>query len=89
MTLSVKGLTKCCGKKTVMDNISLEFSCGINTLLGENGAGKTTLMNILSTVIQPTFGEVKLDGEDIFQMKSAYRENRESLKINFSYFAFC
>ena len=74
MLLIITDLTKRYGKKTVLDNISLEFSCGINTLLGENGAGKTTLMNILSTVVQPTFGEVKLDGEDIFQMKSAYRE---------------
>lgn len=86
MPLTITDLTKRYGKKTVLDNISLEFSCGINTLLGENGAGKTTLMNILSTVIQPTFGEVRLDGEDIFKMKSAYREKISVLFQSQPYF---
>lgn len=74
MFLSINNLIKRYGTKTVLDNVSLAFTNGINTLLGENGAGKSTLMSILSTVIQPTSGEVTLDGEDIFQMKSDYRE---------------
>ena len=34
----------------------------IHALLGENGAGKSTLMNILSGVIEPDAGEMRIDG---------------------------
>jgi len=45
------------------DRISLEVRRGeVHCLLGENGAGKTTLMNILSGMLRPDGGQVKLDG---------------------------
>ena len=48
---------------TALDGISLSFARGeIHTVLGENGAGKSTLMNILSGLISPTEGCVKIDG---------------------------
>ena len=37
----------------------------IHALLGENGAGKSTLMNVLSGVIAPDGGEMRLDGEPV------------------------
>ena len=37
----------------------------VTTLFGENGAGKSTLMKILSGVIQPTSGEIILDGKPV------------------------
>jgi erythritol transport system ATP-binding protein len=37
----------------------------VTTLFGENGAGKSTLMKILSGVVQPTSGEIILDGAPI------------------------
>ncbi len=39
--------------------------------MGPSGAGKTTLMNILSTILLPTMGSVKIDGADITQMREA------------------
>jgi ABC-type uncharacterized transport system ATPase subunit len=45
------------------DRISLTVRRGeVHCLLGENGAGKSTLMNILSGMIRPDSGEVKLHG---------------------------
>jgi len=45
------------------DRISLELRRGeVHCLLGENGAGKSTLMNILSGMVRPDAGHVKLDG---------------------------
>ena len=48
------------------DRISLAVRRGeVHCLLGENGAGKTTLMNILSGMVRPDSGQVKLDGRVI------------------------
>ena len=47
-----------------LDNVSLTIPSGeFFGLLGPNGAGKTTLISILSTLLLPTEGQVKIDGE--------------------------
>lgn len=72
--LEICNITKQYKKKKALDNVSCAFTEGINTLLGANGAGKSTLMSIISTAASPTFGEVKLDGEDIISLGEKYRE---------------
>ena len=48
------------------DRISLTVRRGeVHCLLGENGAGKSTLMNILSGMVRPDSGEVRLDGRHV------------------------
>lgn len=48
-----------------LNNLNLTLKPGIYGLLGPNGAGKSTLMRILSTITQPTKGQVTMDGIDI------------------------
>lgn len=58
------GITKQFGDFKANDNINLEVRKGeIHALLGENGAGKSTLMNVLSGLLEPTSGEIKIKGE--------------------------
>ncbi len=46
------------------DDISLSVKKGsIHAIIGENGAGKSTLMNILSGVVEPTNGDIILNGK--------------------------
>jgi len=45
---------------------------GISTFLGQNGSGKTTLMKLISKVIDPTDGEVLIDGINIKDIKKYY-----------------
>jgi general nucleoside transport system ATP-binding protein len=48
------------------DRISLTVRPGeVHCLLGENGAGKSTLMNILSGMVKPDAGRIRLDGRDV------------------------
>jgi general nucleoside transport system ATP-binding protein len=61
--LEMKGISKQFPKVLANDNISITLQKGeILCLLGENGAGKSTLMNILYGLIQPTSGEILLNG---------------------------
>ena len=54
----------------VLDNLSFSVEEGeFVGIMGPSGAGKTTLMNILSTILLPTMGSVRIDGQDITQLK--------------------
>jgi len=64
--LKITNLVKRYGKFTAVDNLSMEISEGqIFGFVGANGAGKTTTMRIIAGLLQPTSGEVLVDGEDI------------------------
>ncbi len=64
--ITVKNVTKKYGKFKAVDNISFEINDGeIIGLLGPNGAGKSTTMNILTGFIEPTEGEVIINGYNI------------------------
>lgn len=64
--ITVKNVTKKYGKFKAVDNISFEVNNGeIIGLLGPNGAGKSTTMNILTGFIEPTQGEVIINGYNI------------------------
>jgi iron complex transport system ATP-binding protein len=64
--LSAKDLCVGYGKKTVLENVRLEFLKGeFISLLGPNGAGKTTLLRTLSRHLAPLGGEVALGGVEL------------------------
>src|SRR5687768_13109840 len=66
MKLEMRGLTRRFGSFTANDHIDLTIEPGeIHCLLGENGAGKSTLMNMLYGLLEPSAGEILLDGEPV------------------------
>ncbi|MEV0456259.1 ATP-binding cassette domain-containing protein [Catellatospora methionotrophica] len=63
--IEVTGLRKAYGDKTVLDGIDLHVPAGtIFSLLGPNGAGKTTAVNIMSTLLRPDAGQIRIAGHD-------------------------
>lgn len=66
MPLAVKNLTIKIAGKTILENISAEFSPHKRTaIIGPNGAGKSTLLRALSLINSSYDGEIFLDGENI------------------------
>ena len=64
--IELSGLTKRFDKFTAVDGIDLTIPDGeFFGLLGPNGAGKTTTIGMLSTLLLPTSGEIRIDGEKL------------------------
>ena len=62
--IEMREITKVFGEFVANDKINLELRKGeIHALLGENGAGKSTLMNMLAGLLEPTSGEIVVNGK--------------------------
>jgi len=67
--LIVRDLTVGYGGLPVVRGASLEVRQGeAVALIGPNGAGKTTLFNVISGLIRPTAGAIRLDGVEITRL---------------------
>ena len=64
--ITIKNLTKSFKDVNVLTGIDLEVASGtMLALLGPNGAGKTTIVRILSTLLTPDSGQVRIAGFDV------------------------
>ena len=62
--IEMREITKIFGEFVANDKINLQLRKGeIHALLGENGAGKSTLMNMLAGLLEPTSGEIVVNGK--------------------------
>ena len=72
--LEVHRLTKRYSALTAIQDLSFEVHQGeVLGLLGPNGSGKSTTVKILSGLLRPTNGSVRLDGADILADLPAYK----------------
>src|SRR5579884_384372 len=79
--IHVEGLVKTFGEVRAVAGISFEVRAGeIFAFLGPNGAGKTTTIQMLTTLLKPTSGSIRLDGLD---PASQPREVRQRFGIVF------
>ena len=64
--IEVKNVTKRYGSTIAVDNISFDVKDGeVVGFLGPNGAGKSTTMNMITGFIEPTQGQIIINGNDI------------------------
>lgn len=66
--IEVKNVTKKYGDFYAVRNINFEVKEGeIVGFLGRNGAGKSTTMNMITGFIEPTSGQIMVDGYDVYK----------------------
>jgi ABC-2 type transport system ATP-binding protein len=69
--LAVRHVRKDYGDVVAVDDVSFEVGTGeIVGLVGPNGAGKTTTINIVLAVLEPTSGQVLIEGLDVARRRS-------------------
>ena len=77
VVLAARNVAKSYGSVHALKGVNFDIHRGqVTTLFGENGAGKSTLMKILSGVVQPTSGEILLDGAPVVFSSSTDARNR-------------
>ncbi|MEM2999041.1 MAG: ABC transporter ATP-binding protein [Candidatus Bathyarchaeia archaeon] len=75
LAVEVKSLVKQFGNIRALDGVTFNIKEGeIFGLIGPNGAGKTTTLRIISTLILPTSGTVKVFGLDVVSQASEVRK---------------
>ncbi len=66
MEIEISSLSKSYGKISALKNINLRIEGnGLVMFLGSNGAGKTTLFKILTSIVRPSSGTVRVDGVSV------------------------
>ncbi|OQY45741.1 MAG: hypothetical protein B6242_09520 [Anaerolineaceae bacterium 4572_78] len=64
--IEIKQLTKCYGNLVALDHLDLTIASGtLFGFIGPNGAGKTTTLRMIAGVLEPTSGQIYLNGVDI------------------------
>ena len=75
--LEVSEVSVAFGGAQVLSDVSLTVAAGgVTGLIGPNGAGKTTLFNVVSGLLSPRSGRVKIDGHDVTKAGPAARARR-------------
>lgn len=69
--IKLRNINQSYGNKQILHNIDLDIKENkITALIGANGAGKSTLLGVISRLIEPSSGEVTIDGIDIKNISS-------------------
>jgi putative ABC transport system ATP-binding protein len=74
------------GDITAVDAVSLQVKTGeFVALVGPSGSGKTTMLSMLAALLQPSDGQILLDGQDLAGMNDAKRVAMRREKIGFTF----
>ncbi len=74
MELTLERLSKRYGRDFALHQLSLRCEPGMLGLVGPNGAGKTSLMRLIATLLSPTEGTIRWNGQDIRTHGQALRQ---------------
>lgn len=66
IAIEYRDICKCYGEKSVLEHLSLKIPRGeFVTMIGSSGSGKTTALKMVNRLIEPTSGDVLVDGHNV------------------------
>src|SRR5580693_2549841 len=71
--ITFENVSKFYGEVLGVNRVSLTIEPGITSLVGPNGAGKTTLMNLMTGLLRPTKGSIRVLGVSPSDAETFYR----------------
>lgn len=71
--ITFEGVSKFYGEVLGVNHVNLAIPSGITSLVGPNGAGKTTLMNLMTGLIRPTRGAIRILDHDVDQPEQLFK----------------
>ena len=87
--LSISGLVKRYGERTILDGLSLTVEPGATiAIVGESGAGKSTLLNLIAGLETPDAGCIELAGTELTGLDDDERTRVRRQAIGFVFQAF-
>lgn len=87
--LSIAGLVKRFGNRTVIDQLALDVAAGeYVAIIGESGSGKSTLLNLIAGLERPDAGSVFVDGADLAAMDDDDRTLTRRARLGFVFQSF-
>lgn len=87
--LSISGLVKRYGARTILDGLSLTVEPGATiAIVGESGAGKSTLLNLIAGLETPDAGRIELAGTELTKLDDDGRARLRRQSIGFVFQAF-
>ena len=87
IVIQTNNLSKSYNSKPALKKLNLTLEAGeIFGLLGHNGAGKTTTVSILTTLLEPSDGEAKVNGFNIISEADAVRRSIGYLPENVQFY---
>jgi len=86
MELTIERLSKRYGQHWALRELSLRIAPGLLGLVGPNGAGKTSLMRMIATLLEPTEGTIRWNGQDIRTHGQSLRQVLGYLPQDFGFY---
>ena len=74
VTIVVDHISKWYGDVVAVSDVSLGVGPGVTALLGPNGAGKSTLLKMMSGLLEPSSGQMTINGHPARGKPGAYRQ---------------
>jgi ABC-2 type transport system ATP-binding protein len=71
-TIEITSVSKWFGQKVAVSDVTCSFGPGITGLLGPNGAGKTTLLRLITGLLTPSDGTIRVLGENPRRAPAVY-----------------